>query len=171
MTAVPAISMDVSGRHIDLAQLTQGTAFGQIDGMLAADIRNLEIVNGQPQRFDMRLESVERPGVDQRISVRAVDSIARIGGGQSPFLGLAGGFIKLLKTFRYDKIGVQASLKNDLFRINGLVKSDGVEYLVKKRGISGIDVVNSNPDNKIRFKDMIKRLQRIAQSRQAPVIQ
>jgi|GEM_PF-3107444 len=171
MTAVPAVAMDVSARHIDLAQLTQGTAFGRIDGMLAADIRNLEIVNRQPQRFDMRLESVERPGVDQRISVRAVDSIAGIGGGQSPFLGLAGGFVKLLKTFRYDKIGVQASLKNDLFRINGLVTSDGVEYLVKKRGISGIDVVNSNPDNKIRFKDMLKRLRRIAESRQAPVIQ
>ena len=63
-----------------------------------------------------------------------------------------------------------ASLNNDVFTINGTIVENGVEYLVRRSGLSGVDVVNLNPDNRISFKDMIKRIQRIQGSQSGPVI-
>jgi hypothetical protein len=108
--------------------------------------------------------------VRQRISVRAVDNIARIGGGQSPFIGLAGAFTSFFREFPYEKIGVHALLENDVFKINGTIKKDGKEYLVKRGGFSGVNIVNQNPDNRISFKDMVKRIQRITDTKGGPVI-
>jgi hypothetical protein len=130
----------------------------------------LEIAYGQPQAFDLLLETVKTEGVPQTISVKAVDNIAQIGGGASPFMGLAGYFASLFKNFPYTKIGIHASLQNDVFRINGTVKEGGTEYLVKRGSFSGINVVNQNPDNRVRFKDMVKRIKRVTDSDSGPVI-
>ena len=80
-------------------------------------IRNLEIAYGQPQQFNLLLETEKRKGVKQKISIQAVDNIARIGGGQSPFVGLAGVFTSFFETLNYEKIGIRAILKNDLLYI------------------------------------------------------
>jgi hypothetical protein len=137
---------------------------------LEGEIENLEIAYGQPQAFDLRLETVNRKGVPQKISVRAVDNIAQIGGGHSPFIGFAGVFASLFKEFPYEKIGIRASLENDTFKINGTVKEGGKEYLVKRGSFSGVNVVNQNPDNRISFKDMVKRIQRVTSSKGGPVV-
>jgi hypothetical protein len=130
----------------------------------------LEIAYGQPQKFDLLLETVKTKGVPQRISVKALDNIARIGGGQSPFVGLAGSFAMFFKEFPYKKIGLRASLENDVFKVNGTIKEGGNEYLVKRGGFSGVNVVNQNPDNRISFKDMVKRVKRITAQGSGPVI-
>ena len=85
-------------------------------------------------------------------------------------MGLAGRFVSLFKEFPYKKIGVRSSLENDVFRINGTIKEGGLEYLVKRSGFSGVDVVNLNPDNRASFKDMVKRIKRIKSSGQGPVV-
>jgi hypothetical protein len=85
-------------------------------------------------------------------------------------MGLAGSFAAIFREFPYRKIGIAATLENDLFRVNGTIKEGGREYLVKKGGFSGVDVVNLNPDNRISFKDMMKRIQRISSSRGGPVV-
>jgi hypothetical protein len=102
--------------------------------------------------------------------VRAVDNIAQIGGGRSPFVGFASVFASFFKEFPYEKIGIHASLKNDMFRINGTIKEGGKEYLVKRGGFSGVNVVNQNPDNLISFKDMVKRIHRVTSSKSGPVV-
>ena len=150
--------------------MTKGTSFGEIEGILQGYIHNLEIANGQPQKFDLLLETVKTKGVDQEISVRAVDNIARIGGGSSPFLGLAGVIAGVIKKFPYSKIGIRSSLHNDAFRINGTVKENGQEYLVKRGSSSGVNVVNRNPNTWISFKDMVKRVGRIITSEKDPKI-
>jgi hypothetical protein len=131
----------------------------------------LEIVFGQPQRFDLLLETVKTPGVSQKISVTAVDNIAQIGGGESPFIGMAGALSTFFKEFPYEKIGLRASLENDVFRINGTIREGGKEYLVKRGGFSGVDIVNQNPDNQISFKDMLKRIKRVTADGTQPVIE
>lgn len=156
------LSCELSG--LNLAPLTTGTSFGKIQGVLKGSVRNLEIAAGQPQAFDLHLETVKTKSVAQRISVKAVDNIARIGGGQSPFMGFAGTFAALFKNFSYKKIGVRASLENDRFRINGTIREQGTEYLVRKAGLTGVNIVNSNPDNLISFKDMVKRIKRVTGS-------
>ena len=170
-SSTPIFGMDIMVDGVDLADLTDQTNFGKIDGVLKGHIENFEIANNQPQQFNLRLETVPHKGIPQKISVKAVESIARIGGGRSPFMGMAGKFATLFRKFGYRKIGIVASLKNDLFSINGLVHEQGQEYLVKKSGLSGVDVVNSNPDNRIGFKDMVKRIQRVLNPHAQPVVQ
>jgi hypothetical protein len=137
---------------------------------LRGTIKDLEISHGQPQRFDLLLETVEKEGVAQKVSVEAVENIALIGGGQSPFLGAAGLLASLFKEYPYRKIGVRASLHNDVFRIRGTIRENGKEYLVKRGFVSGVDVINQNPDNRVSFKDMVKRIKRIGTARQGPVM-
>ena len=134
------------------------------------DIKGLAVTYGQPHSFQLLLETVKKPGFSQKISVAAVDNIAQIGGGTSPFVGLAGGFASFFREFPYEKIGVRASLENDVFRINGTIREGNLEYLIKRGGFSGVNVVNQNPDNRIRFKDMVKRIKRIQDSKEGPVI-
>jgi len=143
------------------ALLPDRLTFGKIEGVLKGSIRDFEIAYGQPQRFELLLETVEKKGIPQTISIKAVDNIAQIGGGQSPFMGLAGAFASIFERFPYKKIGIRANLENDMFAINGTIKEDGTEYLVKRRTFSGINIVNQNPDNRISFKDMLKRINRI----------
>ena len=85
-------------------------------------------------------------------------------------MGLAGALVSLLGEFPYKKIGVRSSLENDVFRINGTIEERGMEYLVKRSGFSGVDVVNLNPDNRTSFKDMVKRIGRIKSSKQGSVV-
>ena len=70
----------------------------------------------------------------------------------------------------YKKIGVRASLENDVFRINGTVMEGGKEYLVKRGRFSGVDIVNQNPENRISFKDMVKRIKRVTAEKGGPVV-
>ena len=72
--------------------------------------------------------------------------------------------------FSYEKIGIRASLENDLFRINGTIREGGTEYYVKGSGVPRINIINVNPDNRIRFKDMVKRIRRVATSKSGPVM-
>lgn len=161
-TSAPVFNLNASWDDLLLSEMTTDTTFGKMEGVLRGYIRNFEIAYGQPQRFDLLLETVRKKGIPQTISIKAVDNIAQIGGGQSPFMGLAGTFASVFKKFPYEKIGVRARLENDMFMINGTIQEDGAEYIVKRSGLSGINIVNQIPDNRIHFKDMVKRIQRIS---------
>ncbi|MFO7784504.1 MAG: hypothetical protein R6V25_07725 [Desulfatiglandales bacterium] len=170
-TPTPVFGLDARWEGLNLEQMTSGTAFGRITGILDGHIKGFELAYGQPQRFYLLMETVRQKGVDQRISVRAVDNIAQIGGGGSPFVGMAGYFTSLFREFPYERIGVRAVLESDIFQINGTIMEGGKEYLIKRSGFSGVNVVNQNPDNRIGFKDMVKRIQRVTASHDGPVIQ
>jgi len=169
-SALPVYHLDAQWHHLNLAEMTEGTSFGKIDGILNGYAKNLEVSNGQLQRFDLLLDTVKTDDVPQKISVKAVDNIARLGGGQSPFAGLAGMFVSFFKEFPYRKIGVRATLENDVFKINGTIRENGKEYLVKRGFFSGVDVVNQNKENRVGFKDMLTRIKRITDSKGGPVI-
>jgi len=169
-TPTPLLKLNAEWQDLDLEVLTGNTPFGKIEGRLTGFVRDLEIAYGQPQRFKLLLETVKKEGVRQRISQRAVDSIAQIGGGQSPFMGIAGIMTSFFKEFPYEKIGIRASLENDLFRINGTIREGGTEYYVKGSGVPRVNIINVNPDNQIRFKDMVKRIKRVATSKTGPVV-
>jgi hypothetical protein len=118
------------------------------------------------------METVKKPDIPQRISVQAVDNIARIGGGASPFSGLAGAFVSFFRELPYEKIGISAVLENDVFRINGTIRENNREYLIKKGGFSGVDVIIGSPgSNTISFKDMVRRIKRVTGPQEGPVIE
>jgi hypothetical protein len=161
LASAPVFKLNALWDDLLLSEMTTDTTFGKIEGVLTGHIQNFEIAYGQPQKFDLLLETVQKKGVPQTISIKAVDNIAQIGGGQSPFMGLAGAFASIFEKFPYEKIGIRAGLENDMFTINGTIREGATEYLVKRRGVSGVNIVNQNPDNRINFKDMVKRIQRI----------
>jgi hypothetical protein len=171
LTPTQLLRLTARWQDLNLAALTRGTTFGKIEGVLQGHAEKLEIVSGQPQRFDLLLETVKTPGVAQKISVTAVDNIAQIGGGESPFIGMAGALSTFFKEFAYEKIGLRASLENDVFRINGTIREGGKEYFVKRGGFSGVNIVNQNLDNQISFKDMLKRIKRVTADGTQPVIE
>jgi hypothetical protein len=51
-----------------------------------------------------------------------------------------------------------------MFTLRGTFRKDGTEYLVRKSWLTGINVINRKPNNKISFKDMINRLKSIGKS-------
>lgn len=168
-TSAPVFKLNVKWEDLLLSEMTTNTAFGTIEGILKGQLRNVEMAYGQPQRFNLLLETVQKKGIPQKISVKAVENIARIGGGQSPFMGMAGAVASFFKKFPYEKIGIRACLENDVFTVNGTIREGGTEYLVKRGGFSGVNVVNQNPENRISFKDMVKRIKRIG-AKGGPVV-
>ena len=164
---VPLLKFGARVEDLSLADITRGTPFGEIRGILRGRVENVEITEGQPQKFDLLLETVKKSGTSQKISIKAVDNIALIGGAQSPFMGAAGILASFFKQLPYKRIGMRASLENDIFRINGTVLEGNREYLVKRGAFAGVNIINQNPDNRISFKDMVKRVKRVAQGAKA----
>jgi hypothetical protein len=169
-SSFPLYRMNVDIRNLNLSELTKGTSFGEIEGVLDGHVHQLEIAHAQPQKFDLLLETVKTKGVDQKISIQAVDNIARIGGGGSPFMGLTGAFITLFEKLPYSKIGIRASLVNDTFRINGSDWEGGPDNLVKSGGIPRVNVVNHDSGKPIPFKKMVNRIKGVLASKSGPVI-
>ncbi len=155
-------NMHVHG--LDLEPLSTGLGVGRITGRLNIDVQRLGLAYGQPVRFHMRAESVPEPEESRRISLQAINSLSIIGTGQ----GLSGLGVSLyagfFEQFPYKRIGLSCVLANDVFSLNGLIREDGVEYIVR-RGWTGINVVNTNANNMIAFSDMLKRLERVFEQR------
>ncbi|MFO7803425.1 MAG: hypothetical protein R6V55_14135 [Desulfovermiculus sp.] len=157
-------SADVHVHGLDLEPLSTGLGVGRITGRLNIAVQRLGVAYGQPVRFHLRAESVPEPEESRRISLQAINSLSIIGTGQ----GLSGLGVSLyagfFEQFPYKRIGLSCVLANDVFSLNGLIREDGVEYIVR-RGWTGINVVNTNANNMIAFSDMLKRLERVFEQR------
>ncbi len=155
------IMADVSIRRMVLERFSQALDLGTVTGRLDIGLQGLALAYNQPVAFHLEVRSVPEDGVDQEISLKAVNAIAVVGTGQGLTGAGVGLFASFFKTFSYESIGFACDLHNDIFRIRGLINQGGVEYLVKKPPLFGINVVNGNPDNRISFSDMQKRLERV----------
>jgi hypothetical protein len=159
------IGADVNVGLIDLEQFSEALGVGRITGRLSGSIEGLRIAYGQPVAFHIRMESVPTKGVSQKVSLKAVNSISLVSTG-SGLSGMGASLMtKFFKEFPYEKIGFESGLKNDVFTIRGIIQEDGVEYLVKRRLLGGINVINRNPDNRIGFSDMVERAKRVTGKR------
>jgi hypothetical protein len=159
-----SISLNIDLLDLDLKKLTDEVPFGEVTGIVSGEVRNLVISYGQPERFDFRLESVPRKGVAQTFSLKAVDNLTVLSSGQQASAGTGGFWMSLVRGFRYQKLGLVSTLRNDTFTLNGTIHEGGVEYLVKKPALFGISVINREPDKVISFKEMTNRLKRVGRS-------
>ena len=159
-----SISLDVDLDALDLKKLTDEVPFGEVTGIVSGEIRDLVITYNQPESFTFRLESVRRKGVPQTFSLKAVDNLAVLSSGQQASGGTGKFWMSFIRGFRYRKLGIVSTLRNDTFTLNGTIKKNGIEYLVKKPALFGISVVNREPDKSISFKEMMSRLKRVGQS-------
>jgi len=159
-----AISCNVDLLDLDLKKMTDVVPFGEMTGIIRGEALGLTISYGQPESFHLNLESVPRKGVAQTFSLKAVDNLTVLSSGQKASMGSGQFWMRFIRGFRYKKIGIASTLKNDTFTLNGTIHEKGVEYLVKKPALFGINVINRMPDKKISFKEMMSRLERVGQS-------
>ena len=151
----PKIRADIGFENIDLAQISQYFSFGEMSGIINGHIKDLRIAYGQPESFELLIESAHQKGKRQMISLAAVNNISVLAQGSPVMVSWL-----FPKTFPYQKIGIKCSLKNDYFVIHGLMKHGDKEYLIEKR-LFGIDVVNRSPGQMVAFKEMIDRFKQI----------
>lgn len=152
---------------LNLEKLTNSTPYGRVTGIIKGEIRNLAISYGQPESFSLSLESEKRKGIPQKFSTAAIKDLEILGTGGTTSMSSAKFLSRFISEFRYSKIGISCSLRNDVFTLRGTIKEDGTEYLVKNAWIFGISVINKKPQNQISFKDMVSRLKRIHQSQES----
>jgi len=162
------VSCDVKLSGLDLEKITDSIPFGRVTGIINGEIQNLALSYGQPELFNIHIESEKRKGVPQRFSLKATNDLAILGTGEKTPFSPQSGWTRLVKEFRYGKIGIACSLTNDMFSLRGTIQEKGVEYLVKGSGLFAINVVNKQAQNQIQFKDMLSRLKRIGESKQFP---
>ncbi len=164
-----AISCNVDLLNLDLKKVTDVVPFGEMTGIVRGEILGLTISYGQPESFNLSLESVPRKGVAQNFSLKAVDNLTVLSSGQQASMGSSQFWMRFIRGFRYKKMGISSTLKNDTFTLNGTIHEKGVEYLVKKPALFGINVINRMPDKKISFKEMMSRLERVGKSEKSKV--
>ncbi|MBN2466549.1 MAG: hypothetical protein JXD19_00220 [Deltaproteobacteria bacterium] len=156
VSASPRIKAEIVFKEVDLERLSEYSVFGEVKGAISGYIKDLVIAYGQPEAFELVIETVKDKGKRQSISLTAVNNISILAQG-APIM--ASWFLP--ETFPYERIGIKCKLKNDLFYIHGLINDRGLEYLVKRKRF-GIDVVNRSPGQPIEFKEMVKRLETIS---------
>ncbi|MFI5340890.1 MAG: hypothetical protein ACHQ7N_13765, partial [Candidatus Methylomirabilales bacterium] len=159
------IGGDITFRNINLEEVTRKIAIGKMTGIIQGSLMHFVVEYGQPASFTLEVESVEAPGIAQRISMDAIQSISILGTGAGSALNR--GITQFFKEYPYSKIGFRCVLNNDQFSVNGTIHEGGKEYLVRRGFLRGVDVVNQNPDNVISFRDMQERTQRIFRPPQA----
>jgi hypothetical protein len=159
MSPALSIESDIEVDDISLSELTQTFDTGHISGVLRGFIKDLVIVNGQPQHFKASFETVKKRGVPQRISVRALKRIQILGSGMGSSI-LDRGIYQFFKQYRYAKIGFRAYLNNDLLTLEGIEKDGNRGYIVKGGLLPPkVDVINYTQN--ISFRELIDRLKRI----------
>ena len=142
---VPRLKGNLAIRDLDLQRVTEAFSFGLIQGRLSGDITGLTMQNWRPVAMDMNFYTPKDDKSKHRISQRAVENLASVGGGGATAV-LSTGFLKFFEVFSYDRIGLRCVLKDDVCAMSGAGPAKpgplgSGYYLVKGSGIPRIDVV------------------------------
>jgi hypothetical protein len=129
---------EIELRGLELAEVTEALAFGLMTGRVDGDVRGLEMIDWAPVAFDGRLQT-PRDGSRRRISQRAVDNIASLGGGGAGIL--SSGFLRFFSDFSYDAFALGCRLERDICEMSGLEPRDEGYVILRGRGLPRIDVM------------------------------
>jgi hypothetical protein len=151
---------------MDLEEFTASVPFGEVTGIVDVSLRGFALSYGQPESFSLSIDSVPVKGISRKFSFKAVNSLSIISAPGAVPAASSSLFTRLIPSFTYSRIGISCSLKNDVFTLQGTIVENGIQYLVRRSALFGIDVVNGNPVNRIGFKDMIERIRRVGQNRE-----
>jgi hypothetical protein len=156
--------LDMKG--LDLELLTRTFDFGTITGRIDARVAGLELVDWQPVRLDMRIES--SPGsYPRRISQRAVQNISALGGAGAA-AAIQRSFLRFFEQFGYERIGLSCRLRNGVCEMDGVEKAPQGYVIVKGGGIPSISVIGYN--RSVSWRELVERLKRITQENVKPIV-
>ncbi len=150
---VPVLRADVRVADISLGALTEVFAFGKVTGRLQGEVLGLVLRDWQPRAFDARFLTPEGDRTEHRISQRAVNNLASIGGATGV---LSAGFLGIFSEFSYDRLGLSCVLRNGVCRMGGVVDAQQGYHIVVGGGLPRIDVVGYNRD--VDWSVLVERL-------------
>lgn len=156
-SVAPVLQADMELRRLNLSQLTQTFSFGEIQGRLDGEIKDMRLVAWEPDRFDAHFYSSPNDELRHRISQRAVENLSELGNGVSG--ALSASFLRFFDEFSYDRIELQIRQRGDRAWIDGIPAPGKGYYLVKGAGIPRIDVIGRNRE--VAWKDLLTRLKSI----------
>jgi hypothetical protein len=160
LSDVPKFYSDITVERLDLKQLTGQFKFGSIEGLLSGKIRDLYLENWQPIRFYAWLGTPEDDTTRHRISQKAVDNIANIGGGGATDL-ISRGVLGVFDSFGYEQLGLGCYLHAGVCQLMGVAPAKNGYTIVKGGGLPRIDVIGYNP--RVDWQVLVQRLGRISQ--------
>ncbi len=168
---VPRLDANISLRGLDLERLTNTFSFGLIQGTLSGEVTGLSMLGWRAAAMDLHLYTPERDRTPHRISQRAVENLASVGGGGAA-AALSSGLLKFFEVFAYDRIALRCVLRDGICAMSGAgAAGDGPlgkgYYIVKGKGVPRIDVVGFR--SKVSWDALVRQLANITRS-EAPVV-
>jgi hypothetical protein len=130
--------MDIE--RLDLRQVTEAFSFGLITGRLDGYVHGLTMIDWQPVAFDARLFTSPRDPGSRRISQRAVDNIASLGGGGGA-AALSSGFMRFFEDFAYRRLALGCRRELDVCHMSGIEPRGNGYLILEGRGLPRITVV------------------------------
>lgn len=163
----PRLSANLSMRELDLDLLTHTFSFGNMQGRIDADVKDLELQDWQPARFDARIES--SPGnYPKKISQKAVQNISALGGAGAA-AAIQRSYLRFFENFGYDRIGWRCKLRNGVCTMGGVDNGNGGAYaIVKGGGVPAITVMGYN--RIVSWDELVTRLKRVTQGNMQAVV-
>ena len=102
-----------------------------------------------------------------RISQRAVENLASVGGGGAGAM-LSSGLMQFFEVFSYDRIGLRCILRDGSCAMSGAGASGDGYYIVKGSGLPRIDVVGFR--KQVSWSRLVRQLTEITRSN-APTVE
>jgi hypothetical protein len=154
------LQAEVSLRGLELRQVTEALSFGLMTGRLDGHVHSLEMIDWQPVAFDARLYTPAGDRSRRRISQRAVDNIASIGGGGAGVLST--GFLRFFEEFAYEAFALGCRLERDVCAMSGLEARDGGYVILRGSGLPRIDVLGFA--DRVSWSTLLGQLESIMES-------
>lgn len=151
---------DVQIEGIELGVLSQAFSFGRIDGRLNVRVKDLVLQNWQPISFDAVLATPVDDDSRHRISQRAVDNLASLGGAGAV---LSSTFLRFFDEFSYARLGLSCRLQNGICHMDGVAPAKGGYFIVEGGGMPPrVDVMGYN--TRVDWKTLLDRLKAVSSS-------
>lgn len=132
------LTAEIELRDLALGELSEALSFGSMTGRVEGHVHGLELIDWRPVAFDALVQTPAGDRSARRISQRAVDNIASLGGGGS---GLSTGFLGLFEEFSYDAFALGCRLEGNVCEMYGLEPRDNGYTILRGQGLPRIDVV------------------------------
>jgi hypothetical protein len=161
---IPVLRADVDVHDLSLAALTGTFSFGNIQGKLEGRVHGLVLKDWKPTAFDARFATPDDDDSRHRISQRAVENLASLGGAGAV---LSSTFLRIFEEFSYRRLGISCRLDNGVCEMGGVAPAERGYFLVQGGGLPPrIDVLGFN--RRVDWDVLLGRLQRVTS--EGPVI-
>ena len=161
---IPVLRADVDVQNLSLAALTSAFSFGNIQGRLQGRVHGLILKDWKPTTFDARFATPDDDDSRHRISQRAVENLASLGGAGAV---LSSTFLRIFEEFSYRRLGISCRLDNGVCDMDGVAPAERGYYIVEGGGLPPrIDVLGFN--RRVDWEVLLGRVQRV--TAEGPVI-